>query len=150
MLGHTKDPRDRRNRSGGVATNYTGVDDVRDLIARAFGRARCPVLVLLLARLLPASGRHRRDAAPAPLRRTGSARPAPTGARAIGRIPAPRSPYSREQARPLDGADSALVRPYWAAHERVVRRRRRVLWLAAMGLDLDTRNIHAAAGGARW
>ncbi|SEQ66331.1 hypothetical protein [Streptomyces radiopugnans] len=130
---------------------------MRDLIARALGRARRPVLATLLARLLPASGRHRRIPVPAParLRRTGSARPAPTGARAVGRIPAPRSPYSREQARPLDGADSALVRPYWAAHERatrewVARRRRRVLWLATMGLDLDTRNIHAAAGGARW
>ncbi|WP_410536939.1 hypothetical protein [Streptomyces sp. KL2] len=125
---------------------------MRDLIARALGRARRPVLATLLARLLPASGRHRRTPVPAParLRRTGSARPAPTGARAVGRIPAPRSPYSREQARPLDGADSALVRPYWAAHERVARRRRRVLWLATMGLDLDTRNIHAAAGGARW
>ncbi|MFP8886068.1 MULTISPECIES: hypothetical protein [Streptomyces] len=131
---------------------------MRDLIARALGRARRPVLAALLARLLPASGRHRRTPvqAPAPLRRTASARPAPTGASAVARIPAPRSPYSREQARPLDGADSALVRPYWAAHERTAheraarRRRRRVLWLATMGLDLDTRNIHAAAGGARW
>ncbi|MGY1455280.1 hypothetical protein [Streptomyces sp. SS8] len=128
---------------------------MRDLIARALGRARCPVLVLLLARLLPASGRHRRIPAPAPLRRTVAARPAPTGARAVARIPVPRSPYSREQARPPAGADSALVRPYRAAHEhaareRVARRRRRVLWLATMGLDLDTRNIHAAAGGARW
>ncbi|MFP8962058.1 hypothetical protein ACLIYP_16095 [Streptomyces nanhaiensis] len=135
---------------------------MRDLIASALGRARRPVLATLLARLLPAGGRHRRTPvpAPAPPRRTGSARPAPTGARAVGRIPAPRSPYSREQVRPLDGADSALVRPYWAAHERAAheravheratRRRRRVLWLATMGLDLDTRNIHAAAGGARW
>ncbi|WP_307792378.1 hypothetical protein [Streptomyces verrucosisporus] len=122
---------------------------MRDLIARALGRARRPVLVLLLARLLPASGRHRRNPTPTPV-------PAPLHRTGPARIPAPRSPYSREQARPLDGADSALVRPYWAAHERTAheqaarRRRRRVLWLATMGLDLDTRNIHAAAGGARW
>ncbi|WP_199185675.1 hypothetical protein [Streptomyces carminius] len=51
----------------------------------------------------------------------------------------------------MTGEESALVRPYWAAYERAVRqRRRRVLWLATVGLDVDTRNIHLrTAGGAR-
>ncbi|WP_107415195.1 hypothetical protein [Streptomyces pini] len=44
----------------------------------------------------------------------------------------------------------AHVRPYWTAHERSVRRRgRRVLWMATVGLDLDTRNIHLRAHGVR-
>ncbi|WP_344633384.1 hypothetical protein [Streptomyces glaucosporus] len=85
-----------------------------------------------------------------------AARPVPAavqGSPAV-RSPARRSPYSSEQTRPLRGEETALVRPYWTAHERAVRRRRRrVLWLATVGLDLDTRNIHArpaTAGGARW
>ncbi|MGW1489913.1 hypothetical protein [Streptomyces sp. NPDC002402] len=43
----------------------------------------------------------------------------------------------------LRGEDSALVRPYLLAHEQRLRRqRRRVLWLASYGIDLDTRDIH--------
>ncbi len=145
MLDRTKNPRDRCNRPGGMATNFQGVDDVRDLIARALGRACRPILALLLARLFPATGRHRKSP---PL--TSDVRPAPAAAGPIVRLPAWRSSYSSEQTRPLNGEETALVRPYWAAHERAVRRRRRrVLWLATVGLDLDTRDIHAMAGGAR-
>ena len=128
---------------------------MRDFIARALGWAWSPVLARLIVRMLPATGRHRK--AHPPKHRETTARPLPTGGsprrpdRPAARVPAQRSPYSREQAAPLNGADSALVRPYWTAHERAVRRRRRrVLWLATMGLDLDTRDIHALAGGARW
>ena len=124
---------------------------MRDFIARALGWAWSPALVRLAARVFPATGRHRGNPVPTPAHRAGSARPALSGEDPAVRIPAQRSPYSREQAEPLNGADSALVRPYWTAHERAVRRRRRrVLWLATMGLDLDTRDIHALAGGARW
>ena len=124
---------------------------MRDLIARALDRAYSPVLARLIVRVFPATGRHRGGPEPTPAHRAGSARPALSGEDPAVRIPAQRSPYSREQAAPLNGADSALVRPYWTAHERAVRRRRRrVLWLATMGLDLDTRDIHALAGGARW
>jgi len=124
---------------------------MRDFIARALGWAWSPALVRLVARVLPATGRHRGNPVPTPAHRVGSARLVPGDAAPDVRIPAQRSPYSREQAGPLDGADSALVRPYWTAHERAVRRRRRrVLWLATMGLDLDTRDIHAVPGGARW
>ncbi|MFP8943611.1 hypothetical protein ACLIYM_19555 [Streptomyces fenghuangensis] len=49
-----------------------------------------------------------------------------------------------------EASDVAPVRPYWTAHERSVRRRRRrVLWMATVGLDLDTRNIHLQTHGVR-
>jgi hypothetical protein len=57
-------------------------------------------------------------------------------------LPRPRSPYGLHAS--LDGADSVLVRPYLAAHEREVeeaalqQRRRLALVLAAdFGIDLD-------------
>ncbi|MER7519333.1 hypothetical protein [Streptomyces sp. NPDC126499] len=63
------------------------------------------------------------------------------------RVPAPRSPYAREQALLLDGARSPLERPYLAAASARAeqRRRRRALWLATVGVDVDRRNIHAGA-----
>ncbi|MEU9190090.1 hypothetical protein AB0D14_37280 [Streptomyces sp. NPDC048484] len=55
------------------------------------------------------------------------------------RLPHHRSPYGL--VTPLDGADSALVRPYLAAHEQeaaLQQRRRLALVLAAdLGIDLD-------------
>ncbi|MFI7016244.1 hypothetical protein [Streptomyces sp. NPDC050164] len=49
---------------------------------------------------------------------------------------------------PLDGTATPLVRPYLTAYEReekarLQRLRRDTLWLAAYGVDLDTRDIHA-------
>ncbi|MFF9340865.1 hypothetical protein ACF1CG_14145 [Streptomyces sp. NPDC014773] len=91
-------------------------------------RPLIPLLLWLLVLTLPPTGRHR----------TRPARPAPAPRH---RAPARRrSPYAHEQARPLDGSRSPLERPYLAA---VQRRRRRTLWLATVGVDVDRRNIHA-------
>ncbi|MEU7114496.1 hypothetical protein [Streptomyces sp. NPDC046182] len=93
------------------------------------------LLTWLLILALPPTGRHR-------------PRPAARSHRRPRRPAAPvlalRSPYAQEQTTLLDGARSSLERPYLTA---VQRRRRRVLWLATVGVDLDQRNIHA--GGAR-
>jgi hypothetical protein len=62
-----------------------------------------------------------------------------------------RSPYSLHD--PLDGGDSALVRPYLAVHERAVeeaavqQRRRLALDPADFGIDLD-RHVIGAQGVA--
>ncbi|MFJ8072880.1 hypothetical protein ACIQ7Q_02755 [Streptomyces sp. NPDC096176] len=115
---------------------------MRNLIARALGRVLIPVLLPLLMLTLPATGRHRET----PSRQT---RPAPRP-RPL-RVPARRrSPYAREQATFLDGARSPLVRPYLADHSCAAaqRRRRRALWLATVGVDIDHRDIHAV-GAAR-
>ncbi|MBY8341282.1 hypothetical protein LXH13_19635 [Streptomyces spinosirectus] len=63
-------------------------------------------------------------------------------------LPVARSPYGLHDL--LDGADSALVRPYLAVHERAVeeaaiqQRRRLALVLAAdFGIDLDRHLIGA-------
>ncbi|MDV5148081.1 hypothetical protein R1T08_28920 [Streptomyces sp. SBC-4] len=62
------------------------------------------------------------------------------------RLPAPRSPYGLDG--PLNGDESALVRPYLLAYdqrqERARQRQRRLaLVLAAdFGIDLDTRDLH--------
>ncbi|MFF6871921.1 hypothetical protein ACIPQA_10765 [Streptomyces sp. NPDC090109] len=107
---------------------------MRNPIARVLGRAWIPVLLWLLMLTLPPTGRHR------PVR-TAHRRPA---APPRHRAPAPRSPYAREQLMPLDGARSPLARPYLAtATARAAqRRRRRALWLATVGVDVDHRNIH--------
>lgn len=59
--------------------------------------------------------------------------------------PRPRSPYGL--VTPLDGTDSALVRPYLTAHDRgaaLQQRRRLALVLAAdFGIDLDRHLIGA-------
>ncbi|MEU9997879.1 hypothetical protein [Streptomyces sp. NPDC050848] len=90
------------------------------------------VLIWLLILTLPPTGRHR----PCPV-----TRPTPLATAPGPCVPARRSPYAREQAMLLDGAQSRLERPY------VQRRRRRTLWLATVGVDADRRNIHAE--GAR-
>jgi hypothetical protein len=158
---------------------------VRNSIARALGWALRPALLWLLIRVLPASGRHRRPQRPKRRATTPCTPPtrgnAPKTTRPAPRIPAQRSPYSRDLVTllPVDGLPLARpylpplspaprraeatarppalrVHPYWIARERAAqRRRRRVLWLATVGVDLDTRNIHAhhmraaAVGGAR-
>ncbi|WP_314611834.1 hypothetical protein [Streptomyces stackebrandtii] len=72
--------------------------------------------------------------------------PAPAPAPAPVRPPAPRSPYGLDV--PLNGDESALVRPYLVAYdqrqERARQRQRRLaLVLAAdFGFDLDTRDLH--------
>ncbi|MEV4945108.1 hypothetical protein [Streptomyces sp. NPDC053755] len=113
---------------------------MRNLIARALGGALIPVMLWLLMRTLPPTGRHRE--APPRARHAASPRPSRPP-----RVATRRSPYSREQAAPLDGARSPLVRPYVAAAagRAAQRKRRRVLWLATVGLDVDHRNIHAGA-----
>ncbi|MFD7325001.1 hypothetical protein ACFV9D_28585 [Streptomyces sp. NPDC059875] len=115
---------------------------MRNPIARVLGKALIPVLLGLLMLTLPPTGRHR----PRPVthRRPTFPPPAPRH-----RVPTRRSPYAREQAMLLDGARSPLERPYLTAGSAraVQRRRRRALWLATVGVDVDHRNIHA--GGAR-
>ncbi|MFH9726995.1 hypothetical protein ACH4M4_29120 [Streptomyces sp. NPDC017254] len=119
---------------------------MRNPIARALGRAWIPVLLWLLMLTLPATGRHRPR--PAPHRHPRPRRAAPPLA-PRHRVPRQRSPYAEEQAMLLDGARSPLERPYLAAASArgAQRRRRRALWLATVGVDVDQRNIHA--GGAR-
>ncbi|MFD5252853.1 hypothetical protein ACFWM5_08400 [Streptomyces bobili] len=73
-------------------------------------------------------------------------RPHPTGVRRpAAPLPPHRSPYGL--ATPLDGADSALVRPYLAALEQeaaLQQHRRLALVLAAdFGIDLDRHLIGA-------
>ena len=115
---------------------------MRNLIARVLGRALIPVLLGLLMLTLPPTGRHRP-------RRMTHPRPAAPTPRPRHRAPTRRSPYAREQTALLDGARSPLERPYLAADSAraVQRRRRRALWLATVGVDVDQRNIHA--GSAR-
>ncbi|MFF7778704.1 hypothetical protein ACFZCG_30325 [Streptomyces tanashiensis] len=84
---------------------------------------------------LPPTGRHR----PRPVTHR---RPAPPPSGPRHRAPTRRSPYAQEQTAPLDGSRSPLERPYLAAAQR---KRRRTLWLATVGVDVDQRNIHAGA-----
>ncbi|MDW4907652.1 hypothetical protein RB628_20440 [Streptomyces sp. ADMS] len=126
-----------------------------------------------LARLLPPTGTHRK--ASASMRAFVTSKN--TGEPACSAVQVPgarRSPYSIDRA-PLDGSASPLsrpylpcldrvperqtvmasrtarVRPHWAARERVVRWRRRAVTVSAVGLgiDVDTRDIHAELDGAR-
>ncbi|MBP2582815.1 hypothetical protein J3A78_003293 [Streptomyces sp. PvR006] len=115
---------------------------MRNPIARVLGRAWIPLLLWLLMLTLPPTGRHRPR--PAAHRRPRRAATSPRH-----RVPARLSPYAREQALPLDGARSPLERPYLtAASARAAQRgRRRALWLATVGVDVDRRDIHA--GSAR-
>ncbi|WP_274915492.1 hypothetical protein [Streptomyces sp. WZ-12] len=90
----------------------------------------------LLRLLLPAAGRHRADGTPAV---------------AAHRIDAPRPvPPLRSPARPptlLRGEDSPLVRPYVLGVEErqgLRRGRRRALWLAVHGVDVDPLRLHGA------
>ncbi|MEU2118864.1 hypothetical protein ABZ567_25180 [Streptomyces sp. NPDC016459] len=87
---------------------------------------------------LPPTGRHR----PRPVTHPRPASPPPAQRH---RAPARRSPYAREQALLLDGSRAPLARPYLTAMSAraVQRRRRRALWLATVGVDVDQRNIHA-------
>ncbi|MEV2195072.1 hypothetical protein AB0I02_29465 [Streptomyces phaeochromogenes] len=72
-------------------------------------------------------------------------RPPAPPAPLLTRLPRHRSPYGL--VAPLDGADSALVRPYLAAHDQeaaLQQRRRLALVLAAdLGIDLDRHLIGA-------
>ncbi len=113
---------------------------MRNPIARLLGRVLIPVLLGLLMLSLPPTGRHR----PRPVAHP---RPAPRRQAPRHRAPARRSPYAQEQTAPIDGSRSPLERPYLAAASAraVQRRRRRALWLATVGVDVDQRNIHAGA-----
>ncbi|MFE0652258.1 hypothetical protein ACFVZH_27135 [Streptomyces sp. NPDC059534] len=118
---------------------------MRNPIARVLGRALIPVLLGLLMLALPPSGRHR----PRPVTHPRPASPTPAPA-PRHRAPTRRSPYAREQTAPLDGSRSPLARPYLSGPgtRAVQRKRRRALWLATVGLDVDHRDIHAV-GSAR-
>lgn len=122
-----------------MATNFQGVDDVRDLIARALGWVRRSATALP-TRLFPATGRHRKLSAPE--RRVSAIATTVTSENLCG----PSGPYTLWTG---EVPGTASVRPYRTAYERSVRRRRRVLWMATMGLDLDTRNIHVQTPGVR-
>ncbi|MGA5197832.1 hypothetical protein [Streptomyces exfoliatus] len=113
---------------------------MRNPIARLLGRVLIPVLLGLLGLSLPPTGRHRPRPATHP--RPVARRQAPRH-----RAPARRSPYAQEQMAPLDGSRSPLERPYLTAVSARVaqRRRRRALWLATVGVDVDQRDIHAGA-----
>ncbi|KPI08918.1 hypothetical protein OK074_3442 [Actinobacteria bacterium OK074] len=105
------------------------------------------LMLWILAHALPATGARRRKPSTAwrtPGQRTGV--DGPVQAPAAPKPPS--SPYSTDHA-PLDATASRLVRPYVCARETAARRRRRTaLVLAAdFGLDLDTRDIHAATAG---
>lgn len=122
------------------------------------------LLAWLLGVLAPGSGRRRAGTHPAvsacdrhgkAVRPFGS--PAPQGmgeqfGPTRGRPMRPRSPYGLGEA--LNGEDTALIRPYLVEHERQekrARQRRRCLTLvmaADFGIDLDTRDVHAA--GVAW
>ncbi|MFJ9829189.1 hypothetical protein ACIRSU_33155 [Streptomyces sp. NPDC101160] len=107
---------------------------MRNLIAHPLGRVLIPALLWLLMLTLPPTGRHR-------------PRPAPPACAPRHRAPVRRSPYAREQSTLIDGARSPLARPYVSgpAARAAQRRRRRALWLATVGVDIDQRNIHARA-----
>ncbi|MGP4086056.1 hypothetical protein [Streptomyces sp. KR55] len=88
-----------------------------------------------------------------PPRRTAESESAVTAGAGTGLFRSPTAPTVRPWFEPLDGTDNALVRPYLAAHEReeqarIQRLRRDILWCATYGVDLDTRDIHAALGAA--
>ena len=102
-----------------------GMDNLRKQVDMSQGIARFAESLLRL--LLPASG-HRRSPEQSP------ASPAPATVH-FPRVPA------------LRGEDNALVRPYLVAHERRQeerrqRARRRALWLAVHGVDIDPRLMH--------
>lgn len=108
-----------------MATNFRGIDDVLNPIAR--------LIEPLLRLAWPASGRHRQHAE-APLS------PTPAAAPTSPRRPSPHT-------APLRGEDSRLVRPYLVAHEqreqaKRQRARRRALWLAVHGVDIGPHRIH--------
>ncbi|MGW7283233.1 hypothetical protein ACWGIV_34215 [Streptomyces sp. NPDC054844] len=91
----------------------------------------------------PGTGTHRAGSAP---------RPRTLPSTAPARLPLHHSPYCRHL--PLDGADSRLVRPYLAAHEREREQDRRghrrlALVLAAdFGIDLDQHVVGARKAAA--
>lgn len=95
------------------------------------------LILWILVRLIPATGRHRKPAA-------------------LGRNPATCEDANRQvcsTATPNPAFTASRIRPYWTAREKAVRwKRRRILVMAThFRLDLDTRDIHTApvGGGIR-
>lgn len=156
-----------------MATNPLEVDDVCNRIAATLHRALCPVVLLILCLALPATGT-RRKATPEPDRTIVTRGSVPDPGRPVARLVTPRSPYSTDRAL-LDGASSALsrpylpdhldvpppetavaprtarVRPYWTARERAVRLRRRAVTVLAADfrVSFDIRDIHSVLDGVR-
>lgn len=99
---------------------------------------------------LAPTGRRRAEWSAPPSRQPQASRP--TTLRPEPSSPAP-APTVLAWYAPLDGTDTALVRPYLTAHEceekaRLQRLRRDILWCATYGVDLDSRDIHAGLGAA--
>lgn len=133
-----RNPRDRHERSGGVATLRKQAD-VNHAIARLFEP-------LLRFRIAVSMKRHPQewDAAPYTYPYSCDYVAGPT--------------VYRTGERPPRGEDSPLVRPYLSAHERELaeddarvaaeerrqRARRRTLWLAVHGVDAEPRRVHGA------
>ncbi len=115
------------------------------LITRVLGRIRG---------FFTPHGRHR--AGTSPFRVVPPRRPVAPVAQAVPPFGLPRpvpAPTVRPWYEPIDGASTALVRPYLQAYDReekarLQRLRRDSLWCATYGIDLDTRDIHAHLGAA--
>ncbi|WP_137992963.1 hypothetical protein [Streptomyces vilmorinianum] len=122
------------------------------------------LLAWLLGVLAPASGWRRAStlpATPASVRRTEGARPTGVPAQqglcerfgsSRQRSARPRSPYGLVET--LEGEDTAFIRPYLVECERQEERARQrqrcfaLVMAADFGIDLDTRDVHAA--GVAW
>ena len=119
-----------------MATNPMEVDDSEHIHAMARW---------ILGVVAPGTGTRRASARPAAV--PAPARTPQTPRPTVVPLPAHRSPYSLPV--PLDGRDTALIRPYVLAaerdHERECARRRRIaLVLAAdFGIDLDRHVVGA-------
>jgi hypothetical protein len=92
-------------------------------------------------------GRHRADRATAVPQLL--APPIPPAPPAWPRSPRPRSPYGLGLDEPLNGHETALVRPYLVAHEERERQweRRLALLLALHGVDVGPDVIHGVRVG---
>lgn len=129
-----------------MATNCVGADDAMDSI-----RCLAAWVMALLEPCRPASGWR---PYPTPV----SAVAAPWGAVPVVVRPAVPSPSAVPVWEPWDGSDPDPVRPYvvvyeaerWREDERERQaERRRALWFATLGMDVEPLRVHRAGAGAR-
>ncbi|UGY93046.1 hypothetical protein [Streptomyces gobiensis] len=125
---------------------------------RALNLALTPLVEWVLARLFPATGRHRSTTeypVPAPL----SMPLLDAAVRHQAPLPRHKSPYARDQGPIFVGP--TVGRPYapaqWYTEEQdpgtedrwlVQRQRRRALWLATVGIDVGPAQIHGVTVGS--